>query len=83
MSSPTTGSLRRLRRIGRYLKKYPRLIWKYDMQAKQSELTIRTDADWAGCRRSRKSTSGGTASLGEHCVKVWAKTQAVIAKSSA
>ena len=83
MSSPTTGSLRRLRRIGRYLKKHPRLVWKYAMQSEQTEMTIRTDADWAGCRRSRKSTSGGTASLGGHCIKVWAKTQAVIAKSSA
>ena len=32
MSKPTTGSLRRLRRIGRYLKKYPRLVWRYPMQ---------------------------------------------------
>ena len=83
MSSPTTGSLRRLKRIGRYLKKYPRLVWKYGMQSEQFEVTVRTDADWAGCHRSRKSTSGGTISLGEHCIKVWAKTQAVIAKSSA
>ena len=58
MSSRTTVSLRRLRRIGRYLKRYPRLVWKFNMQAEQSEITIRTDADWAGCRRSRKSTSG-------------------------
>ena len=32
MSKPTTGSLRRLRRIGRYLKKYPMLVWRYHMQ---------------------------------------------------
>ena len=83
MSKPTTGSLRRLRRIGRYLKMYPRLIWKYDMQVEIEELTIRTDADWAGCRRNRKSTSGGTISRGSHCIKAWSKTQAVIAKSSA
>jgi hypothetical protein len=83
MSKPTTGSLRRLRRIGRYLKKYPRLVWKFDMQDEQTEIVVRTDADWAGCRRSRKSTSGGNVCIGNHCVKVWAKTQAVIAKSSA
>ena len=59
MSKPTNGFLRRLRRIGRYLKKYPRLIWRYPMQSEQSEIVIRTDADWAGCRRWRKSTSGG------------------------
>ena len=31
MSAPTTGSLRRLRRIGRYLKSHPRLVWTYPM----------------------------------------------------
>jgi len=49
MSKPTTGSLRRLRRIGRYLKMHPRLVWKYDMQCKIDEITVRTDADWAWC----------------------------------
>jgi hypothetical protein len=53
------------------------------MQDEQTEIVIRTDADWAGCRRSRKSTSGGNICIGGHCIKVWAKTQAVIAKSSA
>jgi hypothetical protein len=83
MSAPTTGSLRRLFRIGRYLKRYPRLVWEFADQAEQAELVVRTDADWAGCRRSRKSTSGGTVSIGTHCIKVWSKTQAVVAKSSA
>ena len=35
MSAPTTGSLRRLRRIGRYLKLHPRLMWKYELQREQ------------------------------------------------
>ena len=82
MSKPTTGSLRRLRRIGHYLKQNPRLIWKYDMQEYINELTVQTDDDWAGCRRSRKSTSGGSISRGSHCIKTWSKTQAVIAKRS-
>ena len=83
MSAPTTGSLRRLRRIGRYLKTHPRLVWWYPMQSQQSCIVVQTDADWAGCRRSRKSTSGGTICIGDHCIKAWSKTQAVIAKSSA
>ena len=60
-----------------------RLVWKYAMQGEVNEITVRTDADWAGCRRSRKSTSGGSISQGTHCIKAWSKTQAVIAKSSA
>ena len=33
--------------------------------------------------RLGRMSEGGTASLGGHCIKVWARTQAVIAKSSA
>ena len=83
MSSTTTGSLRRLTRIGRYLKAHPRLMWRYVLQSPQPELTVRTDADWAGYSRARKSTSGGSICIGQHCIKTWSKTQAVIAKSSA
>ena len=83
MSKPTTGSLRRFRRIGRYLKMHPRLVWKYAVQGEVGEFTVQTDADCAGCRGARKSTSGGTISHGSHCIKTWSKTQAVIAKSSA
>ena len=32
MSAPTTGSLRRLKRVGRYLKRHPRLVWRFDFQ---------------------------------------------------
>ena len=53
------------------------------MHSQQSEVIVRTDADGAGCRRARKSTSGGSISIGEHCIKTWSKTQAVIANSSA
>ena len=59
------------------------LIWKHAMQREVNELAIRTDADWAGCRRAHKSTSGGPISRGNHCIKTWSKTQAVIAESSA
>ena len=50
----------------------------------------RTDRNWCenGRRLGRlqkieKNTSGGNICIGGHCIKVWAKTQAVIAKSSA
>ena len=83
MSAPTTGSLRRLKRLGRYLKRCPRVVWKFDYQGPVKHLEMYTDADWAGCRRARKSTSGGVAMIGHHCIKAWSKTQSVIAKSSA
>jgi len=40
------------------------------------------DSDWAGCRKSRKSTSGGIIYFGEVAVKAWSWNQAVIALSS-
>jgi hypothetical protein len=83
MSKPTSGSLRRLKRIGCYLKRKPRLIWKFDTQEEQYIMNVYTDANWAGCRKTRKSTSGGVIMLGMHCLRTWAKTQAVRAKSSA
>ena len=82
MSKPTTGSLRRLRRIGCYLKGARRLVWDFKMQDEVDTIDVYTDSDWAGCRRSRKSTSGGAIMRGSHCLKAWSKTQALIAKSS-
>ena len=59
------------------------MIWKFDLQETTSQCDTFTDANWAGCRRTRKSTSGGVIIVGTHLIKSWAKTQATIAKSSA
>merc|ERR1712062_809400 len=42
-----------------------------------------SDADWAGCQRTRRSTLGGTILLGDHLLKAWSRTQATFALSSA
>ena len=42
-----------------------------------------TDSDWAGCRRTRRSTSGGAIRIGSHCIRTWSSTQLPIALSSA
>jgi hypothetical protein len=83
MSSPTTGSWKRLVRIARYLVGKRRLIWRFELQSPVETVDAFSDANWAGCRRSRKSTSGGALMIGSHLIKCWAKTQATIAKSSA
>ena len=66
MSKPTTGSWRRLVRIGRYLRNRPRAVWKYNLQTKQDTLKVYTDSNWAGCRRSggRWGRQCGGSSLG-------------------
>ena len=59
MSKPTLGGWDRLKRIGRYLCHRPRLVIDYLWQAVPKQVQIYTDADLAGCKKSRKSTSGG------------------------
>ena len=41
-----------------------------------------SDSDWAGCVRSRKSTSGGMVVFGGFAVKHWSATQSTIALSN-
>ena len=41
------------------------------------------DSDWAGCKATCRSTSGGVIVLGEHCLKSWFSTQEIVALSSA
>ena len=57
-------------------------MWRFDWQCEQDVIDVHSDANWAGCKKSRKSSSGGTIAVGSHLIKSNAKTQAVIAKSS-
>ena len=44
---------------------------------------VYTDSDWAGCLRTRKSTSGGMLFFGGGgLLKTWSSTQASVAQSS-
>ena len=83
MSNPTVGAWKAVKRIGRYLKGRPRAIWRYGWQGEEEELDVYTDANWAGCKKTRKSTSGGVIMLGNHMLKAWSRTQQGITLSSA
>ncbi len=83
MSAPTSKDWDKLKRIARYLIGKPRIIQHYTYQPEQYEGTIYTDANWAGCRKTRRSTSAGCVMIGRHCLKTWSKTQSTIATSSA
>ena len=83
MSKPSGEDKWRMGKIGKYLKSYPRLVQRFEWQRSGQKLRIYTDADWAGCRQTRKSTSGGVAMVGRHCLKFWSKTQQNITLSSA
>ena len=41
-----------------------------------------SDSDWAGCVKTRRSTSGGGIQFGGHLIAHWSRTQASVALSS-
>ena len=82
MAHPTVGNLKALKRLGRYLKEKPRTVIHFDYQEGSGDIVVWSDTDYAGCKVTRKSTSGGVMQLGGHTVKGWASTQAVISLSS-
>jgi hypothetical protein len=83
MSSPTVRDAEALKRLARYLLGRPRLVWHYGWQKKATRIDVWSDSDWAGCVRTRRSTTGGALMRGGHVLKIWTTTQATIALSSA
>ena len=82
MSSPTVGDRRALKRLARYLAGAPRLVSKFDTQYRPEEVFGFSDSDWAGCRKTSRSSSGGAMLVGSHCIKTWSATQKSITLSS-
>ena len=82
MAAPTVGDRKKLKRLARYLVGVPRVVWKYDTQWAAGGFQGYSDSDWAGCKRTARSTSGGTIMLGQHCLKTWSATQKSITLSS-
>ena len=52
----------------------PRLVYEYRWQ-EEHYFDVYSDTDWAGCPKTRKSTSGGCVMLGGHSIKSWSSTQ--------
>ena len=84
MSRPTRSSWRRPKRLARYLNTTPELIIKFYDASEEDlmVLDVYTDSDWAGDKKSRKSTSGGMIVWGGGLIKSWSKSQSVVATSS-
>ena len=83
MAKPTKGDWKKLKRVVRYLIEARRSVYRYLWQGEEVDVDTYTDSDWAGCRKTGKSTSGGAITIGEHFIKGWATTQASITLSSA
>ena len=71
----------KLKRIARYLFEHPRAITQFNKGGNLDVIKVYIDSDWAGCRKTRMSTSGGIVVWGG-VVKSWSSTQPSIALSS-
>ena len=83
MSAPNNDSWSKLQRLAKYLAGRPRAVSLYSWQCATDVVDVYSDANWAGCKTSRKSTSGGTVLWGSSVLKSYSKTQGTIAQSSA
>ena len=61
--------MRRLKRLNRYLISTPRAVYTYPWQAAPTAIDGYVDSDWAGCKGTRRSTSGGFLQWGQHVLK--------------
>ena len=85
MSSPTTQDFSKLKKLVRFLVGVEEVLWEYPWQNEReaTAIKIHVDSDWAGCERTRRSTSGGCITVGQHPLRTWSSTQSVVATSSA
>ena len=83
-AQPNKKSYERLKRVGRYLVGVPRLQYTFGFSetGPAEYIEIYSDTDFAGCKESRRSTSGGVVTINGHCVKHWSKTQSTVSLSS-
>ena len=59
MARPTSGDWALLKRLARYLVGSPRAVAHYAWQHQAPGFDTYVDSDWAGCRATARSTSGG------------------------
>ena len=82
MSSPTEREWNHLVRLGKFLNGRRRAVQLFEWQQDDRDMKVYDDSNFAGCKMTRKSTSGGCVMIGKHYIRGWSKTQAVISLSS-
>ena len=64
MGTPWVSDMGKMKRFARYLIGRERVVVRWDYQKEWEGIDVSTDSDYAGCRVTRKSTSGGVGQLG-------------------
>ena len=82
MKAPNEAAWSDLKRLGRYLRGKPRLVYEYHPQRFQKDLTVYCDSDHAGCLITRRSTTGIVTMHGSHCIKHSSNVQTTVSLSS-
>ena len=66
MANPQNQDWELLKRVARYLISHRRLVHTYEWQDECPTVSVHTDSNWAGCLKTRKSTSGACLFNGTH-----------------
>ena len=66
MAVPRESDTERLKRVAQYLHGHPDYTQRYPVQDEKNQIVLTTDAEWATCKESRRSNSGGTVQLESH-----------------
>ena len=73
----------RAKRFARYLLEVPDSTIRYDSsECNQDVIQVYVDSEWAGCKSTRKSTSGGAVTWGGGLLKSWSRSQGPVALAS-
>ena len=82
MANPQKGDWEAIKRTGWYHLSRMRVVHMFRWQEQPDCITAFSDSNWAGCLRTRKSTSGACFMHGSHLLKAYSKTQSNVALSS-
>ena len=82
MANPDRWMMGQTQKLARdFIGKFCVLFW-YRHQSEPIAIEGFSDSDWVGCRRTRRSTSGGCIRHVSHLLKTWSRAQTVTVLSS-
>ncbi len=83
VKKPTAADFQKVKKLARLSVGLETVKFCYVRQseAEARELKVFVDCDWAGCVRSRRSTSGGIMKLGRHRLRTLPTIQLTVAMS--